>query len=124
MALPDYARNLFGPQVFGDLSLVVIQATIAGGSGAPTRDAAASSPGTTISRDSAGQYSVTYPGGTIFVPLNSGTVLAEQAGSDGYLEAFNAAAGTASYEFAVTPGTAAEVADNTRICIAFLIGAK
>ena len=122
MALEGYARTLFGQRSLGDLSLVVIQATIAGGSGAPTRDTDISSPGTTITRDSAGQYSITFPPGQFFIPLTAETVLAEQAGSAGYLEAFSATSGTASYEFGVTPGTAAEVADNTRLCIAFLVG--
>jgi len=121
MALEGYALNCYASKMLGDVNLVVIQGTIAGSSGAITRDAAISSPGTTITRDSAGQYSVTFPQGQLFIPLTAETVLAEQAGSAGYLEAFSATAGTASYEFATTPGTAAEVADLTRICIAFLV---
>lgn len=122
MANVDYARNLYAQQNLGDLSLVVIQATVAGGSGAATRDTAISSPETTISRTAAGQYDITFPKGQYFVPLSACTVLAETTGSGGYLEAFSATAGTATYEFGTTPGTAAEVADNTRICIAFLVG--
>ena len=122
MAHEGYARTFYGPRMLGDLNLVVIQGTVAGGSGAITRDTDISSPGTTITRDSAGQYSITFSPGQFFVPLTAETVLAEQAGSAGYCEAFSATAGTASYEFGTTPGTAAEVADNTRICIAFLVG--
>jgi hypothetical protein len=122
MAQADYARNCYGPMKVGDLSLIYIQGTVAGGSGAVTRDAAASSPETTITRASAGQYTITFPAGEVLIPLTAETVLAEQAGSRGYWEAFSATAGTGSLEFAVTPGTAAEVADATRICIAFWVG--
>lgn len=122
MALESYAANFYGPKLFGDLNLVFIQATIAGGSGAVTRDAAASSPGTTITRSNTGQYDITFPAGQYFIPLEACTVLAEQLGSAGFCEAFSATAGTASYEFATTAGTAADPADLTRLCIAFLVG--
>ncbi len=122
MAHEGYALNHYGSKTLGDLNLVVIQGTIAGSSGAITRDTAISSPNTTITRDSAGQYSVTFSPGQFFIPLEACTVLAEQLGSAGFCEAFSATAGTASYEFATTAGTAAEVADLTRICIAFYVG--
>jgi hypothetical protein len=122
MALEDTTCNFYGPKKFGDLSLVTIQATVAGGSGAATRDADNSSPGTTIARTAAGQYDITFPAGQTFHPLFAGTLLAEQLGSAGFLEAASATAGTATYEFGTTPGTAAEVADNTRIYITFLVG--
>lgn len=120
--LQDYTRNMYGAVKFGNLALVVIQGTVAGGSGAITRDASASSPETTISRASAGQYTITFPQGEVFVPIAAETVLAEQTGSKGYWEAFDADAGTGSIEFGTAPGTAAEVADNTRICLAFWVG--
>lgn len=120
--LPDYTRNFYGPVKLGNLALVHIQATVAGGSGAATRDADVSSPETTISRTAAGQYDIAFPGGQFFIPLTACTVLAEQAGSQGYWEAFDADAGTATIEFATTPGTAAELADDTRIVISGFVG--
>lgn len=121
--LPDYRNGLFYTALKKrHVHLVLIQATISGGSGAPTLDTVASDPNTTIARDSAGQYTITFPKGLFFHPLESCTVLAEQLGAQGYWESFDALNGTASIEFAKVPGTAAELEDNTRVCIAFLLG--
>jgi hypothetical protein len=121
--LPDYKNGLlFTALKKRHLHVILIQATIAGGSGAPTVDTAASDPNTTVARNSAGQYTITFPKGQVFHPLDACTVLAEQAGSQGYWESFSATGGTATIEFGTTPGTAAELADNTRICFAFLLG--
>lgn len=121
--LPDYKNGLFYTALKKrHLHLVLIQATIAGGAGAATVDTVASDPNTTCVRNSAGQYTITFPKGLVFHPLEANTVLAEQLGSQGYWESFSATGGTATIEFGTTPGTAAEVADNTRLCFAFLLG--
>lgn len=59
MALESYCRNVYGPQKFVDLSIVVLQATFL--SGASTRDADNSSPDTTITDDTTGDYDITFP---------------------------------------------------------------
>jgi hypothetical protein len=62
MSLESYARNLYAPQKFVDVSIVVLQATFL--SGASTRDADNSSPDTTIADDTTGDYDITFPAGT------------------------------------------------------------
>lgn len=120
--LPDYKQNLvYTPLRFRHLHLVVIQAAI-GASGAPTLDSTTSSPNTTIARNSAGQYTITFPKGQVAFPLDASTILAEQDGSSGYWETLSATGGTGTLEFGVTPGTPAEVANGARICIGLLLG--
>lgn len=119
--LPDYKPNLFyTPLRFRHLHLIVIQATMAGG--AVTIDAPNSSPNTSIALGAAGQFTITFPKGQYFHPVSACTVLTEQLGSDGYCETFSASGGTATYEFATTPGTAATPADGTRLCFTLLLG--
>lgn len=121
--LPDYKSGLlFTALKKRHLHLILVQFTITDGSGTPSLDTTASDPNTTITRDGTGQYTVTFPKGLVFHPLPIQTVLAEQAGSEGYWESFSAANGTASFEMAITPGTAADPAQNTRVCVAFLLG--
>ena len=118
----DYARNHFGPNKFGSLSWVFIQAAITDGSGAVERDATNSSPETTIARDAAGTYSVTFPGGEFAQVVGAEVLLAENAGSKLYPEALDADAGTATFEAATAPGTAADPAVNSRLFITILVG--
>lgn len=53
-------RNLYGDKLLGKQNLVLIQATF-GAAGAVTRDAANSSPDTTITLDTTGDYDITFP---------------------------------------------------------------
>lgn len=124
MGFPDYSRGFYKPKQFGDMNMVVIVATIAGGSGAVTRVAAESSPETTITRDSAGQYSITFPKCQTAFPLRPVLLLAEGVGSDMYWEALSATSGTGTLEAAVNTAaaTAADPADATKIYIALLCG--
>lgn len=64
MALAAYARNLYGPTKLVDLNVVILQATFSDGSGTVVRDADASSPETTITRDTTGDFDITFPKGT------------------------------------------------------------
>lgn len=121
MAFAAYGRNVYAPTKFVDLNYVFVQATIAGGSGAVTRDAANSSPETTITRDGVGQYSITFPKGAFAQVIGAEVLLAESAGSKLYAEAVSATAGTASFEAAAVPGTAADPADLSRIFITLLV---
>lgn len=59
MALEAYAKTLYAPLVFGDLSLVTIVITASG------RDAARSSPDTTVGAGASGAYVCTMPQGQL-----------------------------------------------------------
>jgi hypothetical protein len=120
MAFAAYARNVYSAVKCVDLNIVVIQATI-GAAGAVTRDAEVSSPETTITLDGAGQYSITFPKGTAGHIVGCEALLAESLGNKLYPEAFSATAGTASFEHAVTPGTAAAPAAGTRFFITLFV---
>jgi|GEM_PF-6211849 len=125
MALPDYTRNVYSAQKFGDVSVCRIVATI-GATGAVTRVAAESSPETTISRSTTGQYAITFPKSETAFPFRPVVVLAEGVGSDAYWEALSATAGTGSFETAVNTAsdTAADPADGAKIYIMLLLGAN
>jgi len=120
MAFAAYARNVYSATKLVDMNIVVLQATI-GAAGAVTRDAAVSSPETTITLDGTGQYSITFPKGTAGHIVGCEALLAEQLGNKLYPEAFSATAGTATFEHAVAPGTAAEPASGTRFFITLLV---
>jgi|SRR5688572_710597 len=120
MAFAAYGRNVYAPTKFVDLNWVFIQAAI-GATGAVTRDAANSSPETTIARDGTGQYSITFPKGSFAQVVGAEVLLAESAGSKLFTEAVSATAGTASFEAATTPGTAADPADGSRVFITLLV---
>lgn len=123
MGFPDYSRGFFKPKQFGDMNVVVIVATI-GSSGAVTRVAAESSPETTITQDTTGQYSITYPKCQTAFPLRPVVILAEGVGSDMYWEALSPTAGTGSLEAAVNTAaaTAADPASGAKVYIALLCG--
>lgn len=55
MALENYNRNLYGPQKFVDLNIVLIKVRATG------RDADNSSPDTTVTDSGSGQYAITFP---------------------------------------------------------------
>jgi len=118
--LTSYARNLYGPTKFVDLSFVVIQATMA--AGVVTRDAANSSPETTITLDTTGQFSITYPKCLFAQVVGAEVLLAESLGSKLYAETVTPTSGTATFESATTPGTAATPADGSRLFITLLVG--
>jgi len=123
--LSDYALNIYAPIKYGKLSLVHIEATVSGGSGALTIDAAKSSPGTGITGGASGQATISFPKGKFVTPLGDPSVLlAESAGAKGSFEALDAN-GTGTVEFAPaggTAGTAAALADNSRVFITLLVG--
>jgi len=123
--LQNYKPQLDTPVRQGRISLVYLQATIAGGSGAPTVDTANSSPRVTLARNSAGQYTMTFPKCTFAHFVGGAVMLAESLGSNVYPESLTAASGgvgTLTFECGTTPGTAAEVADNSRIFVTLVIG--
>lgn len=123
--LQDYKPQLDTPKRHGRMALVYLQATIAGGSGAVTIDSANSSPKVTIARDGTGQYTMTFPKSQFAHYVGGGVLLAEAAGSNVYPESLTAASGgvgTFTFETAVTPGTAADPADASRIFVTLLVG--
>lgn len=123
MGFPDYKHGTFVPQKFGDLNHVFIVATI-GASGAVTRVADESSPETTITQDTTGQYSITFPKCQTAFPLRPVVILAEGVGSDLYWEAISATGGTGSFEAAVNTAaaTAADPASGAKVYISLLCG--
>lgn len=124
-ALTDFAANLFAGRAYGKLHLIYITATI-GVSGAVTLDTALSKPnaGLAITHDSTGEYSIAFPKGQYFIPLgfNVQGPSSESEGSALSLEVYSAVNGTATFETAVTPGTAADPTSGSRLHIAFLVG--
>lgn len=123
--IPDYADNLYGPVKFGALMWIHIEGTVAGGSGAITTDATNSTPGATITGGGSGQATIAFPKGSFAFPVgNVAVLLAESAGAEGHFEALSAANGTGTIEFSVTPGTAANLADNSRVFVNLLVGRR
>ncbi len=123
--LQDYKPQLDTPKRMGRAALVYLQATITDGSGAVLIDSEKSSPKVTIARNTTGQYTMTFPK-VVFAHFVGGAVmLAEAAGSNVYPETLVAASGgvgTLTFETAVTPGTAADPAVDSRIFITLLVG--
>ena len=121
-AFQDYARNLYGPKVMGELSLVLIVADV-GASGAVVLDADDSSPETTITLDGTGQYSITFPATERVFLLGAHSMIAEAVGSQIQFETL-LTAGSGTFETALTTAgaTAAEPASGTRFYIALLCG--
>lgn len=123
--LKDYKPQLDTPKRQGRLALVYIQFTISDGSGTPVIDTDRSSPGTTIARNGTGQYTMTFPKSQFAHYMGGGTLLAEQLGSQVYPESLTASSGgvgTLTFEMAITPGTAADPAQNTRVFVTLLVG--
>lgn len=108
---------------------LVIQGTIDAGEsdGDVVLDTDASSPGVTLTgTSSTGQYSITYPKANRFHFVSGEVMLAESAGSRLSLESYDprpssGSVGTATFEAAVTPGTAADPAASSRIFITVLL---
>jgi hypothetical protein len=130
--LQDYKPQLDTPKRQGRLSLVYIQAAV-GATGAPTIDTANSSPRTTIARDSAGVYSITYPkavfvhpvGACITEPDVSPVAADGKVGGFVGLDATGAGVGTGigkAVFSASDDGLISEVTDGARINITLLIG--
>jgi hypothetical protein len=123
--LAAYARNVYAPTKFVDVSIVIVQAVFASSGTTITRDAANSSPETTIVRDGTGQFTVTFPKclGAHFVA--GSTLLAEATGvgADIRPESVSASLGSASFETstATAPGTAADPADGSRLFFTFIL---
>jgi hypothetical protein len=124
MAKEGYAQNLYGPKMLGDLNVVVIRATMT--AGAPVRDAAASSPDTTIALGTAGQFTGTFPAGVTAHWLN--VIVDRNAEAAGVGQSVHCEGLTASgtYAFETTTETAdtpATPTDGSVIYIAILVGA-
>ncbi len=124
MALENYARNLFGSKSLGDLSLVVIKATMV--AGAPVRDPASSSPDTTIALGTAGQFTGTFPAGVVAIWLNvlvDRNAEAAGVGQSAHAEGLSAA-GTFAFETtSETVDTPVTPTDGSVIHVAILVGA-
>lgn len=126
MALEGYSRNVYGNRARGDLSIVCIQATFT--SGAATRDAATSSPGTTISSGSGSVYDITFPACTFVHVLGLALDNKDTTpdGADAVLPiAINiAAAGTGKIAImASDDGLVVDPDDNARLYVTLLCGA-
>lgn len=125
MALPDYAPNTYAPKFLGDVSLVVIQATMVGG--AVVHDAANSSPETGITLPGAGNFAITFPPGQ-FVHLVGCFVSREtEAAGVGQSVHFETllAAGTGSFETtSETVDTPVTPTNGSRIYITLLVGSN
>jgi uncharacterized cupin superfamily protein len=103
---------------------MVLQATVASdeSDGDVVIDSVASSPGQTITGTATtGQYSITFPPAKRFHFVGGEVMLAEAAGSKLSLESYDANAGTATFEAAVTPGTAADPAALSRLFITYVL---
>lgn len=120
----DYGDNLYGPIKFGGMQLVTIQATVAGGAGALTIDAANSSPGTTITGGAGGLATIGFPTGQTVQPVNILVQLADSVGAIGTFRTLVASTGVGTLEFwpSNTAGTATALADNSRVYISLFVG--
>jgi hypothetical protein len=117
MAQADYARNLFGPQRQGDLSLVLIK--IGAGSGQAALIAADSSPGITVATPGSGVYTVTFPGG-----VNVFSVAQECINSGTDKMSLTALAQTAGVvTLTATKSDTTDCAGSEQIHLAFFVGA-
>ena len=122
--LQDYKPQFDTPKRHGRMAPVYLQAAI-GASGAPTLDTDKSSPKVTIVRNTTGQYTVTFPKSQFAHYVGGCVLLAESAGCEVYPESLVAASGgvgTLTFETAVTPGTAADPAVDSRIFVTLLVG--
>lgn len=128
--LQDYKPQFDTPKRQGRLAIVYIQAAV-GATGAPTIDTDNSSPRTSISRDSAGVYSITFPKGQFVHPV--GACITEPDASPvegdgkvgGFLSMSAATGGTGvgKVTFAASDdGLISEVTNGARINITLLIG--
>lgn len=88
MALPDTARNVFGPTFFGDISFVFI--TI----GASGRVADLSSPETDVEDNEDGTYDLTFPPATLGFVVGAPAVIGQAGTAAAEVTAFDADAGT------------------------------
>lgn len=126
MAIEGKCRNLFGDKLLGDLSLVVIQATISGG--VATRDADNSSPNTTIAQDTTADYDITFPAGSFVHWVGGGIDNASDTPADTVAKivnprSLNASAGTGKILFsAADDGDEVEPATGARVYITLLVG--
>jgi hypothetical protein len=93
MALPDYARNLFGSKQLGDLSLVSVVVAADG-----TRDSTLSAPETTVTAAGSGVYDITFPKATKGFVLAANLVTTNSDGVFVEIKAFDADAGTCQLE--------------------------
>ncbi len=121
--LRDYKNQMDTPKRQKRLSLVFVEATI-DSSGDATTVTADSSPDTTLTKTATGTYRCNMPRGT-FQHFVGGSVVGpsgESAGSQVYPETKDAGAGTATIETSITPGTAADPADGSRIVLTYLVG--
>ncbi len=125
MALQDTVRNLFTPVKLGDVSLVLIKATMV--AGAVVRDADSSSPETTITLGAAGQFTGTFPKGVTAHWLNllvDRNAEAAGVGQSVHAEGLSASAGTFAFETTTeTADTPATPTDGSVIHVAILVGA-
>lgn len=122
MALESYTRNVYGSAQLGDMSIVVLQALMV--SGAPVRDAATSSPETTISVAATAQFSITFPKGTSVHLLGAHVVREGEAAGVGQSIHFETltAAGTGTFETtSETADTPALPTDGSRIYLTLLV---
>jgi hypothetical protein len=122
----DYGDTLMGPVKEGMMQLVHVEGTVAGGAGVITADASACSPGATITGGAGGLATVSFPTGNKNVYLcGPPTVqLADSVGAIGTVRTESALTGTITLEFWVsnTAGTAAILADGSRVHFTFFVG--
>lgn len=122
MAQEAYALNIYGPNQFGDISVIVLQASFASAGPTITRDATQSSPDTTIVRDGTGQFTVTFPK-SVFVHFVSAARSIAEAAAGQFIDLETLQSGSATFETSTTKGTAADPADGEKLFFTFLIGA-
>jgi len=126
MSLESYARNLYAPQAFVDVSFVCIEATI-GAAGAVTLDAANSAPSTTIALTAEGRYAVTFPKQErchVVGAIVEGNDVSPAAteGVACMVNAVNAAAGTLELNtFEITTFALAHPADGSTLHLTLLV---
>jgi hypothetical protein len=126
MAHPDTARNVFGPTFIGDLNLIVISGSFTDGAGTVSRDAAASSPGTSVGNAASGVSAVTFtPGAKVvgfscFLEPPAGAIASQAV--LGIPRGVDPAAGTMSVAFVdlATPSPESPVS-GTKFYISFYV---
>lgn len=121
MPFSAYARNVYAPQKFVDVQIVILQATYASSGNVITRDPDKSSPETTITRDTTGQFTVTFPKCVGAHVVGLSRMLAE-AGAGQFIDAetLTASPGALTFETSTTKGTAADPADGERIFVTLI----
>lgn len=124
--LQDYKPQLDTPKRQGRLALAYLQATFTDGSGAFTQSADNSSPRCVLTRNGAGQYTVTFPK-VVFAHI-VGVVLhaAESIGGSfvnpEVLTPAAAGGGTLTLETSTTLGTPADPASGSKLYVTLLLG--